>query len=647
MARDIPVGNGSLLVAFDKNAQIRDVYFPYVGQENHAGGPFRFGAWCEGAFEWTDAGWEIQRDYLHCSMTTALVFTSKAMGIRIRSNDVVDFNENVFLRKLNIENLADRAREIRLFFNHDFQIAGNNIGDTAVYRPDVDALVHYKNDRYFLINCFANEKFGMHAFACGKKEGSLQGTWKDAEDGVLSGSAIAQGGVDSTAAVHLHIEAGKAQECWYWICAGTDFDEVKKINGLVIKKKPPEILKRTFNYWKLWGSIHAAPDSLPEKVRQLYEKSVVIVPTQVDDGGAIIAANDSDAMRFNRDTYSYLWPRDAAVTAYAMDLASHPQVSRNFFRLCGRLVEHEGYFMHKYTPAGLPASSWHPWLQNGKIQLPIQEDATALVLWALGRHFKKYKDVEFIKPLYRPVIKGAADFMMNYRDPQTRLPLPSWDLWEERLGIHAYTCGAIFGGLSAAADFTEAFGDTDLAAAYRRGANDLREAIGQHLYDAERKRFVRSVYLKGGQLEIDPTVDASVQGLFLFGAVEAADERMKETMRSVYDALWCKTGVGGLARYENDYYYRISRRVPGNPWFVTTLWLAQFYVASAQTPEELARGLAIIEWVAEHALPSGVLAEQVHPFTDEPLSVSPLTWSHAELIISVNKYIRKAQELNG
>jgi GH15 family glucan-1,4-alpha-glucosidase len=43
MARDIPVGNGSLLVTFDADYRIRDIYFPHVGQENHtAGHPCRF-----------------------------------------------------------------------------------------------------------------------------------------------------------------------------------------------------------------------------------------------------------------------------------------------------------------------------------------------------------------------------------------------------------------------------------------------------------------------------------------------------------------------------------------------------------------------------------------------------------------------------
>ena len=48
MPRDIPVGNGRMLVTFDQHYQIRDLYFPHVGQENHAGGgPCRFGIYAD------------------------------------------------------------------------------------------------------------------------------------------------------------------------------------------------------------------------------------------------------------------------------------------------------------------------------------------------------------------------------------------------------------------------------------------------------------------------------------------------------------------------------------------------------------------------------------------------------------------------
>ena len=52
-----------------------------------------------------------------------------------------------------------------------------------------------------------------------------------------------------------------------------------------------------------------------------------------------------------------------------------------------------------------------------------------------------------------------------------------------------------------------------------------------------------------------------------------------------------------------------------------------------------------MQWVTDHALPSGVLAEQVHPFTNAPLSVSPLTWSHATFVTAVQEYLEKREQV--
>ncbi len=55
-----------LQVNFDANYQLRDIYRPYVGQENHtAGKPCRFGVWVDDTFRWIDdAGWQRSLTYL-------------------------------------------------------------------------------------------------------------------------------------------------------------------------------------------------------------------------------------------------------------------------------------------------------------------------------------------------------------------------------------------------------------------------------------------------------------------------------------------------------------------------------------------------------------------------------------------------------
>ena len=61
MPRDLPVGNGTVLINFDKDYCFRDIYYPHVGQENQTiGHPSRFGVWCDGDFAWVGQEWQIK-----------------------------------------------------------------------------------------------------------------------------------------------------------------------------------------------------------------------------------------------------------------------------------------------------------------------------------------------------------------------------------------------------------------------------------------------------------------------------------------------------------------------------------------------------------------------------------------------------------
>jgi GH15 family glucan-1,4-alpha-glucosidase len=112
---------------------------------------------------------------------------------------------------------------------------------------------------------------------------------------------------------------------------------------------------------------------------------------------------------------------------------------------------------------------------EGQRVLPIQQDETALVLWALRQHFETFRDVEFLKPLYNTLVTRPGDWLLEYRD-EHGLPRPSWDLWEERRGVHTFTVATVIGALDAAAAFAHDFGEHDRAISYREGAAKMREA---------------------------------------------------------------------------------------------------------------------------------------------------------------------------
>ena len=91
MPKDIPVGNGNLLLTFDLHYRIRDVYYPWVGQENHAGGhEFRFGIWADGRFSWMGPEWDIDLRYGDDTLVTEVRLRNAALGLELRYQDAVD-----------------------------------------------------------------------------------------------------------------------------------------------------------------------------------------------------------------------------------------------------------------------------------------------------------------------------------------------------------------------------------------------------------------------------------------------------------------------------------------------------------------------------------------------------------------------------
>lgn len=655
MPRDIPVGNGDLLITFDRLYRVRDLYYPNVGRFNHTDGHVqRFGVWADGQFAWVeDNSWRRELRYKPDTLVTEVRLVNERLGLELLCHDTVDFHEPVYFRRCTVRDLIGRpgGRDVRLFFHHDLSIRGTPVGDTANYDPSTTSVVIYKDDAYFLINAADEHKCGIDHWAIGaKRVGGAEGTWRDAEDGMLGRNTISQGSVDATVGFNLQLAPFGQASVTSWIACGHSYNEVKALNRKIWEYGPDRMLARTEAYWRLWARKEPLDTSpLPGPVRDLFYRSQLIMRTQIDNGGAIIAANDSDITHFAGDHYSYCWMRDGALVAYSLVLLGQSELSRQFFRYAAGVIGKEGYFLHKYTPTGQLASSWHPWMLDGQRILPIQQDETALVVWALRKHFEAFRDVEFIKPLYHSLVIRPAEWLIEYRD-HNGLPQPSWDLWEERRGVHTFTVAATIGALHAAAAFARDFGELDRAASFAEHAERMKGSLRRHFWNPEARRFARmATPLDDGTYRLDMTADSANFALFAFGAFDARDPLVEAEMKALRERLWVKTDIGGCARYERDYYHQIERErvdaVPGNPWVICTLWQAQHKIARARTLDELAEAMPYLEWCVARAHESGVLAEQYHPYNGHPISVSPLTWSHATVVVAVTEYLNRHREL--
>ena len=644
MPRDLPIGNGSMLVAFDAHYRLSEFFFPRVGMENQAETKFRFGVWCDGALHPTDESpWTRNLEYLRETLVTDVLLQNEEIGIRLRCYDTVDPDADVYLRKIVVRNLRE-AREIKLFLHFDFGLYGNPIGDTVMYDPESGGILQYKVRRYVLLNALVEESTGVPEYACGKSAtGGGAGTWDDAGDGALSMAPIAQGAVDGTIGIPLRMEANGTATAFVWMCAGRSAREVRRLDAMVREETPAHVLSRSGSHWYTW--VHKSGhdlSELPDEIVDLYRRSLLIVATQCDLGGAVIAANDSDVPWGHNDHYSYMWTRDAAFVCDAMDRAGYPEFARRFLLFAGEVIAEEGYFLNKYNPDGSMAPLWQPWIRGGRPQLPIQEDETALVVWLLARHYARTRDLDLARRLYRTVVVPAAGFMLRFRDAETGLPLPSYDLWEERQGVFTFTAASVCAGLRAAAELANLFNEQERRATWSAAAAEMREAVRRHLWMEEEGRFARGLTLRDEVLQLDPTVDASLFALFWFDLFPASSTAVESTMNAVRERLSVQTEVGGVARYEDDPYHRIydeRGRVPGNPWILCTLWLAEHELARAATAPPLEAALDAVRWAKARATRSLVLPEQVDPHDGQHLSVAPLTWSHAQVISVVHGYL--------
>jgi len=655
MSRALTLGNGNMLVGFDYKGQVRDLYYPYVGHSNHISGAsgsyvHRIGLFTEGKVHWLDdASWVVKVSGHTDSVVGSLHAVNEELGLTLSSTDVVHNEKNVLLRSFVISNEKNEEREVKLYISQQFRIAESRRGDTAFFDPRVNAIIHYKGHDNFLMAAAHNGKrFSDYSIGLFDIEGKA-GTYHDAEDGILECNPIEHGSVDSVIGVTLKLEPHGHSEVMYWLVAGASIDEVHQLDKYVIEETPEALIRSTENYWRAWINKEETDLSLlsPE-LKNLYQRSLLNMRVHTDNGGAIIASSDTDMLHHGRDTYSYVWPRDGALISLSFIEAGYADVARKYLEFITGRIEKGGYLMHKYRSDGVLGSSWHPWLQHKVPQLPIQEDETALTVFALWQYYEATKDVEFLEANYNPFIEPAANFMCEHIEASLGLPAPSYDLWEEKFGISTYTACAVYAGLISAAHSANTLGKQEPARTYLAVAQRMRVGILEHLYDSKLGMFVKLVrYNDQDELETDSTLDmSSFFGPVYFGVLEPDDERIKKSFNTIENNLKVKNNSSGYVRYVGDSYYKMSDADSPNPWVITTLWMAQFEIMKAKTLKELKGAYEILEWTCSHATPSGVLAEQMHPTTRVHLSTAPLIWSHAEYVMTVNAYLKKHHELS-
>ena len=628
MGRQVVLSNGNLLAGLDEFGTVHDFYYPYVGLENLTTARnlnHKIGVWADGMFSWLDDGtWEIKIDFEDNALVSDITAYSDQLKVKLTFKDFIDCHYSALCRQIQVTNTGSEQREVRLFMHQAFQISRAGRSDTALYVPDGPYLLDYKGWSSLLIYMEDETKTPFDQFAVGSCgiEGK-EGTFKDAEDGELSGSLVEHGGVDSVMRSSVTLGANDSTFISYWVIAADSQTDAEKVHKSLKNSGLQERLEATRLSWHDWLSrADSALESTDEKYQRLAKKSLMLVKAHQDRHGGLIASSDSSIYNYGRDYYNYVWPRDGAYALMPLIKLGYRDEPKKFFQFCIDTMNQDGYMMHKYQPDRSIGSTWHPLLHRSRPELPIQEDETAIVIYAMHKYFEVTNDEDYIRSIYAKFIQPCTDFMAGFID-MTNLPHASYDLWEERFATFTYTTYITLSALEAAADIADKLNRHDDQERWSAAAERIKRGLPQLVKDDGVYR--KSILLKPDlDLEYDDTIDASsFYGAFIYG--KAKGDNLAKTIEKIEQTLRKSTAVGGVPRYENDSYFKKKPDSLGNPWIITSLWLAQYYISQG----DKAKAAELIDWAAARASDSGMLAEQADPDSGVAVGVCPLVWSHS------------------
>ncbi len=387
--------------------------------------------------------------------------------------------------------------------------------------------------------------------------------------------------------------------------------------------------------------------SYPSKEAQFKSslKTVIANSTKPDVRPGMVIASPS---RSNPDYY-YDWVRDTALTYRSMidyyELKKDPKIKKMIFTW----IEAEAYRQNQPTFTGLgePKYFIDGSGYTGGWGRP-QNDGPALRAISMikfARLLLKEGNQDYvIKVLYHGVLPADSVIKKDLEYTAHHWREPSFDLWEEEMGMHFYTMLSQFTALQEGAKLAQELGDSAAADFYRLQASSIETYLKDSFIDSEIgiKATVRRVNgglgYKDSNLDVAPLLallhNSPYQKLFLFNS--APVKKYIQTLKSRFNTLYAVNkaypdlGVS-IGRYPEDRYDGYQTTGTGNPWFLTTIALGEYYCHAGQETKSTKFDDLVQKQFARvlfHSDRAGALSEQFNHVTGIMQGAEELTWSH-------------------
>jgi glucoamylase len=266
----------------------------------------------------------------------------------------------------------------------------------------------------------------------------------------------------------------------------------------------------------------------------------------------------------------------------------------------------------------------------------------------------------------------------------------SFDLWEELHGHHLFTRLAEYRAMEEGGELALQLKDYDAGGWYLKQARHLKSELTRH-WSEERGYLLSTINRDGGINYKASNLDSSVlvgvlEGNFPGTEFSLTDDRVLATAHALVEAFKTlyeinnNAGDSGVAigRYPEDKYDGHDPHAQGNPWFINTATMAEFFYRVAGEWERRGeirvternlpflrsvgvdnltlqeqhgkggevfsriirrlreKGDAFLATVKRYAGPEGSLSEQFNRTTGRMQGAPDLTWSYAAVISAID-----------
>ena len=618
---DAIIGNKNVRATFSKRGELLRLYYPSIDYRQFID-EFMVGLKINDSRLinlYDDINNIYSQNYIEDTNIINTEIKNTYFNNKIIQTDFMPIKENVLVRKYVVENEHEIPLDVNLLVYSKLLTDKNNTV-SGLYKNE--SLMQYMHD--YTLSIFSKQKPLSY---------QINNAQENISDGDIGGKDYIGMSIDSSISYNVGtLNPGEKKEIEIIVSIHDNSklsmekmdEDIIRIKKLDLKKEYIDVQKYWKNYLKKHDTVELKEpkNEKEQKIRKIYRRTILLFPLLYnEETGGISAAAEVDEERSRCGGYAYCWPRDAIFITKAMfKLNMNKEVEKFYKGFCKNTQSREGMWEQRFYTDGNLAPSWG-----------YQIDETAAVIYGIYDYYKKSEDVKFLKDNLKTCEK-ALKYLNKYIDNvlENKEHQLSYDIWEECEDVHCYSLGTIFAAMGNMLEIFEKvkplFETNRLKLEQfakaeekiKKQQRELKKYILNNFYDLEKGSFIRN--------RTDKKMDISLLGLvYPFNIFSPNEKKILNTVERINMTL--RTYTGGYLRYEGDNY------MGGNPWVISNLWMAEYYLAAgSKTRAKEYFNFAIIG-SNEH----GLLPEQVDNNTMDPAWVIGLGWSHAMFIDVLQK----------